>query len=237
MEQSKIDRINELAVNKARNSDFRFIKDEEIDELRSNAEFFGQQAQEEYQVFESCSTVLASLKEKQERLENQRRGMAPLLALAMSRMEKIDQEQDAIISARTQMENAAAQGGKEVNQALAEAGSGLEKALEANRRQAQAFQAELEELQQRTAQIDEELSQTRQEYDEAAGVIENVTAKWLYKESSAASARADLAEIERTAEEREEFRRQREAAAAVRASSHPAGNNQRTPIWRKRKRG
>ena len=232
----RVQRINELAETAARNSDFRYIKDSEIAELRANADIYDQQAREEAQSFNSCRAVLTTLKEKQSRLENERRQIAPQLAAAMSQMEKVGHEYDAIRSAKAKLEATAA-ADDEVSQALSEAGSGLERALEANRRQAAVFESELGSLQQRTSDLEQQLADTRRQYEEAADVIEDVTAKWLYKESAAATARANLAEIDRTAESREEFRRQREAAAAARAQAKPAPKNNRSLIWRRRKRG
>ncbi|MBR0375834.1 MAG: hypothetical protein IJH59_04645, partial [Firmicutes bacterium] len=67
--------------------------------------------------------------------------------------------------------------------------------------------------------------------------IEEVTAKWLYKESAAAAARANVAEIERTADIREEFRRLKEAEAAARAQAKPGLKKLSPFIWRRNKRG
>ena len=230
----RVQRINELAQDAARNSDFRYIKDSEIDDLRSASEFFDEQAAEGAQAFEASRAIVTSLKEKQERLQNERRHIAPLLAAAMSRLEKAGHEFDAITSARSKLQAAAADDG-EVSQALADADSRLDQALEANRRAYSSVESELTALQDKTADLDQQLADTGKQFEEAVDVIEDVTAKWLYKESTAATARANLAEIDRTAKEREEFRRQKEAEAAARSQGRPAGRSFRTFFARKRK--
>ena len=107
--------------------------------------------------------------------------------------------------------------------------------LEANRRAYASVESELQGLQDKTADLEQQLTDTGKQFEEAVDVIEDVTAKWLYKESTAATARANLAEIDRTAEEREQFRLQKEAEAALRSQGRPAGRSFRTFFARKRK--
>ena len=234
--EERVQRINELAATAAQNTDFRYITDSEIEDMRGNAEFLTQQAAESAKEFESGRAVLASLKERCKLLENERRLIAPRLAAAMSQVEKAGHEYDAIASARNKLQTAG-DADDEVSRALHDAGSGLERALEANRRQAASFEEELNGLQQQTAALEQQLEDTGKQYEEAADTIEEVTAKWLYKESAAAAARANVAEIERTADIREEFRRLKEAEAAARAQAKPGLKKLSPFIWRRNKRG
>ena len=234
--EERVQRINELAATAAQNTDFRYITDSEIDDMRGNAEFLSQQAAESAKEFEANRAMLASLKERHRLLENERRLIAPRLAAAMSQVEKAGHEYDAIFSARSKLQTAG-NADDEVSRALHDAGSGLERALEANRRQAASFEAELNGLQQQTAALEQQLQDTGRQYEEAADAIEEVTSKWLYKESAAAAARANVAEIDRTADVREEFRRLKEAEAAARAQAKPGLKKLSPFIWRRNKRG
>ena len=230
--QDRLQLVRAQAEADAKAGDFLRITDEEIETLRRDSEFYDQQAAEAAQSFASGRAVLTSLGESRMRLENRRRLMAPLLAAAMSRLDRSEQERDSIRAARSRLQATAAAG--EVSQALDEAGAGLEKALEANRRQAAVLEADLAGLQQETANLEQQLAETGGKYDEAAAVIEEVTARWLYKEYAAAFAHAKLDEIERTAEEREAWRRRQEEAA-LRAPARSRNKTYRVPLLRRRR--
>ena len=233
--QERVQRIRELAAAEADAEDYLSLTDAQIAEVRDNAEFYSQQAAADAQAFASCRSVLASLQEKRERLEKQRRALAPQLAAALSRQEKNEREFDNIQGASNRLQPAFGSD-DEVGQALSEAGSVLERARKANRRQSAILEAQLAELQTAADGLDQQLAGTRAQYEETVSMLEDVTGKWLYKESAAAAARAKLAGIERTAGQREEYRRAQQEAAAARSQSHAANRNLRATGWHRRKR-